>query len=592
MRFQLFLTIWISSFCFEASLSGQDYLKTLDSPEKYLLQKIAQSELGEIVIGTSSLEALNTGDNGRIFLSKMDNCGQLIWSYTYETEGYYIAFKDIALGIDGDIFVFGSAYQGFDERVFLLKVDKEGVVRRFKLFNTGTVDHFSYNIAIEGNKIMAYGLLLDWNVQKQGFVAVFDDEVNYLWGKRFTPVITGGEAIFTSDGGFLCRTGKYLYKLNKVGDLQWASISTGDAPAPVAGPIAITGGYIFEAIQDKQAFFYKLSPEGQLLWSSPKFSSTSYPAAMQLTANDQILAVYGIPKGNTNDLAHLQLSADGQITQQARLVTDHSFTTGEMNFTWSGDNYLTISGNPAIPPAPAPALRSFLLQTSLEGTSNDCFVWESFAETYPSDFDPNFLAVDTVIMDLNMTLHEGNSPIERSSSSSVKFNNECELSPDQSQLKLDTLLACGETWMVDLPSADFIWLDNGRSEPRLLSVAGTYKASNLSCTNPISYTYTIDREACECEVYLPNAFSPNGDGQNDQLLLFSGCTISQAKTRVFSRWGSQLLEHQRSDAIWDGTSGGKIVPPGLYLVMINYELVDEVGETQKGEIVQEVMILK
>ena len=592
MRLYRLLSIFFLHLLAWQTILGQDYLKTLDSPEKYLEQKIARIGLGEIVIGTSSLEALNTGDNGRIFLSKMDNCGQLIWSYSYETEGYYIAFKDIAIGGDDDIFVFGSAYQGFDERIFLMKVDKAGIVRRFKLYNTGTVDHFSYNIAIEGNQIMAYGLLLDWNVQKQGFVAVFDDEANYVWGKRFAPVITGGEAIFTPDGGFLCRTGKYLYKLNSIGDLQWASISTSDVPAPVAGPIAINGGYIFEAIQNNQAFFYKLSPNGDFLWSSPKFPSINYPAAVLREGENQILAVYGMPTGDTNGLAHLRISANGDILEQAQLMTEHSFTTGEISHTWSDDGYLTISANPAIPPAPAPALRTFLLQTSLEQSANECFTWEGFSETYPNDFAPDFIPLDTAIMDLNMTLYEGNFPIERSSTSSISFRNECELSPDQSQLTVDTLLECGETWMVDLPSTDFIWLDSGRSESRELSEEGTYKASNLSCTNPIAYTFTLAREACACEVYLPNAFSPNGDGQNDQLNLFSGCNISKAKTTVYGRWGSKLLENNTTDFVWDGSSNGQAVPPGLYLVVVNYELVDEVGETQQGEVVQEVMIIK
>lgn len=592
MRSFLFLAIWVSCLASHPSLSAQDYLKTLDSPEKYLRHKIVRTEGGEIVIGTSSLEALNTGDNGQIFISKMDNCGQLLWSYSYETEGYYIEFKDMAIGLEEHIFVFGSAYQGFDERVFLLKVDKEGVVRRFKLFNTGTVDHFTYNIAIEGNTIMAYGLLLDWNVQKQGFVALFDDETNYLWGKRFTPVITGGTAVFAPDGGFLCRTGKYLYKLNATGSLQWASINTSTVPAPVAGPIAVSGGYVFEAIQDNQAFFYKLSLTGKFLWSSPTFSSTNYPAAITPVHNDELLIVYGLPNGATNELAQLRLSQAGDISGQQQLMTDRSFTTGEMSHTLSEDGYLTIAGNAAIAPAPAPALRDFLLQTSINDSENDCFRWGSFSEQYPNDFTPSFVELDTLIPDLNMSLYEGNLQIERASTSALAFRNECELSPEQSQLTIDTVLKCGEQWQVDLPSEAFIWLDNGRSESRLLEQEGTYKASNLDCTNPISYTYQVAREACACQVYLPNAFSPNGDGQNDQLNLFSGCTVSEAKTSVYSRWGDKLAESSSTNPVWDGRSGQKAVPPGLYIIVINYQVVDEVGELQEGEIIQEVVLLK
>ena len=188
MRFYRLLSIFILHLASLYALAGQDYLKTLDNPEKYLRQKIARSEIGEIVIGTSSLEALNTGDNGKIFLSKLDNCGQLRWSYSYETKGFYAEFRDIAIAADGSIFVFGSAYEGFDERVMLFKVDSQGELKRFKLFNTGTVDHFTFNISMKDNRVLAYGLLLDWNIQKQGFIAVFDDELNYEWGETLYPL--------------------------------------------------------------------------------------------------------------------------------------------------------------------------------------------------------------------------------------------------------------------------------------------------------------------------------------------------------------------------------------------------------------------
>lgn len=592
MRFYRLLSILILQLLGSQALSGQDYLKTLNSPEKYLQQKIARTEIGEIVIGTSSLEALNTGDNGKIFLSKLDNCGQLRWSYSYETKGFYAEFRDIAIGDDGSIFVFGSAYQGFDERVMLLKVDSQGDVQRFKLYNTGTVDHFTYNIAMQDNRVLAYGLLLDWNIQKQGFIAVFDDELNYEWGKRFTPFDTGGEAIFTENGGFLCRSDKYTYMLTPNGELQWASEGTSDSPVPTTGPIEVTGGYVFQVIRDNRSFFYKLNPDGSLSWKSQAFTSTKYPASIQQESNGNILAIYGYPSNNTNELCYLWLSADGQILEQNKLVTGQAFNTGEIHHTFSGDDYLTIVANGASIPSSTPSLRNFLLQVQLEKEEDDCFYWEPFQETFTPDYTPQSTAIDTAISDLNMSLYNGSVQIERATSQDLVFDNACETTPDQNQLETDTVLQCGEKWLIELPSSEFIWLDNGSSDPRLVEEAGIYQASNLSCTNPIAYTYTVGREACSCAVYLPNAFSPNNDGQNDQLSLFSGCTIAQASIAVYSRWGDKLVESKGTEQVWDGLSGGKAVPPGLYLVVINYQLMDEVGELQDGEIVQEVMLIK
>ena len=175
---------------------------------------------------------------------------------------------------------------------------------------------------------------------------------------------------------------------------------------------------------------------------------------------------------------------EGQIYQQHRLIAGQAFNTGDIHHSLSGDNYLTISANGATIPASTPALRHFLLQTSIEKEEGDCFYWESFEETFTHDYTPKSLAIDTAISDLNMSLYDGSVQVEQVSSQDFTFDNACESGPDQSQLEIDTVLQCGENWLIDLPSPEFIWLDNGRSEPRLIEEAGTYQASNLSCTKP------------------------------------------------------------------------------------------------------------
>lgn len=591
-RYYYIITSWIFILLLPIDAISQDYLKTLDSPYKYFGQKIARTSNGDIYIGDSSLEALNTGQDGRLLLTKLDNCGQVEWSYFYETEGLYVEIRDIVASSAEEVILFGSAYVGFDERVFLLKVGTNGEIKRFKLFNTGTVDHFTYHIAIKGDQIMAYGLLLDWNTQKQGFFALFDTELNYQWGKRFAPVVTGGEAIFTGEGGFLCRTGKYIYKLDAQGKLSWASANTSDVAIPVKGPIATNGGYVFEAIQENQSFFFKIDDNGQLLWVSPSFPSTNYAAGIKRQANGDLLAVYASPQALGNDICYLVLSSDGEIIQQRKLISESPFTTGELDFILSEEGYLTIVGNAATPPAPAPALKDFLLQASLTNNSNDCFYWEDFESTSVNSFNPNFTPVDTAILDLNMTLWPEQIQVNKIATEAALYTNECDQSPDGNKIQVDTLLNCGEDWLVSLPSEEFVWLDNGRSDDRLLTDVGEYRASNVDCTNPISYTFTLDRKACECDIFLPTAFSPNNDSQNDELSLFSNCSLSQVEMKVYSRWGNELVNGKAEGFSWDGMSNGKAVPPGLYLVLIRYELIDEVGEIQQGEITQEVMLLR
>ncbi|HEY0261841.1 MAG TPA: gliding motility-associated C-terminal domain-containing protein, partial [Chitinophagales bacterium] len=66
-------------------------------------------------------------------------------------------------------------------------------------------------------------------------------------------------------------------------------------------------------------------------------------------------------------------------------------------------------------------------------------------------------------------------------------------------------------------------------------------------------------------VYIPNAFSPNGDGNNDEFIIF-GKGIKYANIKVFNRWGEKVFDTMESlFATWDGTYKGALQPPAVYV---------------------------
>ncbi len=77
---------------------------------------------------------------------------------------------------------------------------------------------------------------------------------------------------------------------------------------------------------------------------------------------------------------------------------------------------------------------------------------------------------------------------------------------------------------------------------------------------------TIVEERCDLTVYIPNAFTPNGDGLNDELTISANYAVT-VHTQIFTRWGELLYDNSNSIP-WDGTYNGKIVPEGLYLTQI------------------------
>jgi gliding motility-associated-like protein len=90
-------------------------------------------------------------------------------------------------------------------------------------------------------------------------------------------------------------------------------------------------------------------------------------------------------------------------------------------------------------------------------------------------------------------------------------------------------------------------------------------------------TYCVDTY-----IYLPSAFSPNGDGVNDVFRILSK-KISLKTFMVFNRWGEQVFVTNDLNTSWNGEYKGTILP-GAYVYYVTY--TDCMGETKliKGTI--------
>lgn len=70
-------------------------------------------------------------------------------------------------------------------------------------------------------------------------------------------------------------------------------------------------------------------------------------------------------------------------------------------------------------------------------------------------------------------------------------------------------------------------------------------------------------------VYLPNTFTPNGDGINE---LFDAKTpeLTFVSCAIYNRWGERVYSEERGFSGWDGTYNGKRCPDGIYQVVVVY----------------------
>jgi gliding motility-associated-like protein len=115
------------------------------------------------------------------------------------------------------------------------------------------------------------------------------------------------------------------------------------------------------------------------------------------------------------------------------------------------------------------------------------------------------------------------------------------------------------------------WQDGSTDRYMNITTAGIYSVTvmdSLGCTGSDS----VQVKKCSGNVYVPNAFTPNGDGLNDIFRIFaSPDDIAEFSMQVFNRWGEKIFESTSVPAGWDGMKMGLYCPPDSYIWIIRYK---------------------
>ncbi|MEP6616895.1 MAG: PKD domain-containing protein [Ginsengibacter sp.] len=106
-------------------------------------------------------------------------------------------------------------------------------------------------------------------------------------------------------------------------------------------------------------------------------------------------------------------------------------------------------------------------------------------------------------------------------------------------------------------------------------------SAGCSATDSINVTvYKIDPG-----VYVPNAFTPNNDGLNDQFHAIAIGMKSIKYFRIFNRWGQLLFSTKETKKGWDGTYSGKPQDPAIYVWVVEGTDYLDQKVAQKGTVV-------
>ncbi|MEL6986868.1 MAG: gliding motility-associated C-terminal domain-containing protein [Bacteroidota bacterium] len=114
-----------------------------------------------------------------------------------------------------------------------------------------------------------------------------------------------------------------------------------------------------------------------------------------------------------------------------------------------------------------------------------------------------------------------------------------------------------------------------------------FVVNDLGCTAFASFRLILIRDV---NVYIPNVFSPNGDGINDFFTVFGDETLVRVnQLMIFDRWGEKVFHNEdfapnEPDFGWDGTLDGQNMNPAVFVYTFELEFDDGSKERFSGDI--------
>lgn len=135
-----------------------------------------------------------------------------------------------------------------------------------------------------------------------------------------------------------------------------------------------------------------------------------------------------------------------------------------------------------------------------------------------------------------------------------------------------------------IPPVTYTW-NTGSNDSIINNLpAGTYTVTvndGSGCSNTNTTSVLDLKLDCESFIFIPNVFSPNADGQNDEFLIqLKG--LEFISLEIYNRWGMKLFESTQKNRGWDGrTETGSKSTDGTYYFILNYKNDDE-KLTKKG----------
>ncbi len=135
----------------------------------------------------------------------------------------------------------------------------------------------------------------------------------------------------------------------------------------------------------------------------------------------------------------------------------------------------------------------------------------------------------------------------------------------------------------DVTGVQYLWNTGDISQSIQITKPGVYWV-DVSSNDKCAASDTVMVQWGDCDLYLPNAFSPNGDGKNENFGLINGINTNSFSLKIYNRYGEIIFNSSDQYKKWDGNFKNKPSPIGLYPWVLTYKNKLGYLQTEKGTV--------
>jgi gliding motility-associated-like protein len=161
------------------------------------------------------------------------------------------------------------------------------------------------------------------------------------------------------------------------------------------------------------------------------------------------------------------------------------------------------------------------------------------------------------------------------------------IQPELSIVENDTIICNGKPLVLHAlanPVSIYSWNNGGHDAQTIADTAGTYTVTAINECGTYQDSVHIQTQDCNCKIFVPNVFSPNGDGKNDAFGIQLACQPSDFSLSIYNRYGQRIFQTTSPTTLWDGTFNGQLLDAGTYFYYIKFKTPTGTDTQHKGDV--------